>query len=136
MKSSTSWNLAITASALALLSFLSRTFIDYHVVYAEVGAAESMGMVTLVNLAFFGGWIWALIAASLMGRRAMFVLLGYNALLVLFGLVTVTSLCPPPCRTLWPVGSISIWSNLVIGILAVGLASGCLKEGGHGRQAS
>lgn len=128
MNSTTTWNLAITASVLALLSFLSRTFIDYHVVYAEVGAAESIGMVTLVNLAFFGGWIWALIAASRVGRRAMFILLGYDALLVLFGLVTVTSLCPPPCRTMWPVGSISIWSNLVIGILAVGLVWRSLRR--------
>jgi hypothetical protein len=121
-------DLAITVSALALLSFLSRTFIDYHVVYAEVGAAGSMGIVTLVNLAFFGGWVWALIAAARMGRRAMFVLLGYDALLVLFGLVTVISLCPLPCRTLWPIGSISIWSNLVIGILAVGLVWRSLND--------
>jgi hypothetical protein len=128
LKSTTAWNVAITASVLALLSLLSRTFIDYHVVYAEVGAADSLGILTLINLAFFGGWIWALVSAARMGRRAMFVLLGYDVLLVLFGLVTVTSLCPLPCHTLWPLGSISIVSNLVIGIPAVVLVWRSLRR--------
>lgn len=114
---------AILVSGFALLSFLSRTFLDYHVVYREIGLeGGALAGATLFNLAFFGGWIWALVAASHRSRRAMFVLLGYGLILVLFGAVSMVSLCPAQCRAAWPLGSISIWSNLIFGIPAAVLA--------------
>ena len=42
--------------------------------------------------------------------------------LFLFGLVSMIALCTSQCRAAWPLGSISIWSNLVIGIPAALLA--------------
>ncbi len=110
---------ALALSGASLLSFLARTFVDYGYVYHEMNLqGGALGFVTLFNLGFFGGWIWALVAASHEGRRAMFVLLGYSVLLVVFGLATSVSLCPSPCQTAWPVGEIAIWSNSVIGIPA------------------
>ncbi len=106
-------------SAASLLSFLARTFIDYGYVYQEFNISIAMlGMVTLFNLAFFGGWIWGIVAVSHNSRRAIFVLLIYNVLLVLFGVSTILAFCPSPCRTAWPVSEIAIWSNLIIGIPA------------------
>lgn len=73
----------------------------------------------MLILAFIAGWIWALLAASHTGRRAMYALLFYDALVVLFGVVTLVSLCPSPCRTAWPMGEIVISSNLVVGLPAI-----------------
>lgn len=114
----TSWTAALVLSGAAFLSFLTRTFIDYGFVYPQLNLMSSLGRITLFNLAFYGGWIWALMSASHGSRRAMFVLLAYNALLVLFGLTTSISLCPSPCQTAWPVGEIAIWSNHLVGISA------------------
>jgi len=115
---SSAWTAALLLSGAALLSFLTRTFIDYRFVYEEL----TLG-VTVFNLVFYGGWIGAIVAASHAGRRAMYVLLAYNTLLVVFGIFTLVALCPSPCRTAWPVGEIAIWSNLLIGIPAAVLVA-------------
>ncbi len=113
------FRLALVLSAAALLSFLARTFIDYGFVYREFHVSSmKFALLTVVNLTFYAGWIWALIGASHRSRRAMIVLTIFDVILVLFGLVTETTLCPSPCRTAWPTGEIAIWSNLVIGIPA------------------
>ncbi|HSM61483.1 MAG TPA: hypothetical protein VK849_11820 [Longimicrobiales bacterium] len=110
---------ALVLSGAALLSFLSRTFLDYRFVYAELGVdGGALGWATVFNLLFYAVWIGALVAASHGVRLAMWMLLGYAILLVAFGIYTVTVLCPTPCRTGWPVGEISIWSNLLMGVLA------------------
>ena len=115
---------ALVLSGGALLSFLARTFIDYRFVYAEINLATgALATVTLFNLLFFGGWIWALVDASHGRRPAMFALLAYGVLLVVFGVATILSFCPTPCQTFWPVGEIVIWSNVVIGVPAVALAA-------------
>jgi hypothetical protein len=121
MRSSTStWNAALILSVAALLSFLARTFIDYGFVYKDLyPSIRSIAILTLVNLAFIAGWIWALLAASHERRRAMYVLLIYGAVVVLHGVVTLVSLCPSPCPTAWPVGEVVIWSNVLVGFLAV-----------------
>ena len=126
------WTVALWLAGAALLSFLARTFIDYHVVYAGLGV-EGRGFagVTAFNLAFYGAWIGAIVAASHRRRWAMYVLMGFAALLVAFGVFTMTTLCPSPCRTVWPVGEIAIWSNVVIGLAAVGTAAmGLFRKGG------
>lgn len=118
------WTATLILSGLALLSLLTRTFIDYRFVYAEMNyGARALSFVTVFNLVFYGGWIAALVAASHAGRRAMYVLMAYSALLVAFGLVTMISLCPSPCRTFWPIGEIAIWSNVLIGVPAIALAA-------------
>ena len=111
---------ALILSGASLLSFLARTFVDYAFVYREDMniSMAGFGLITLVNLAFLAGWIWALIAASHQSRRAMTVLTIYNGILILFGVATVIVLCPWPCRTAWPTGQIAIVSNLVVGIPA------------------
>jgi len=117
-------SLAVLFSTLALLSFMARTFIDYGFVYEELNlTGSSLGLITLFNVALLGGWVWALIAASHRSRRAMWALLAYDLLLVLFGLSTLISFCPSPCQTAWPLGEIVIWSNLTIGIPAVVLTA-------------
>ena len=113
------WTPAVVLSIASLLSFLARTFLDYGFVYQELSLTNAtLGVVTLFNLAFIGGWIWALVSASHGGRRAMFALLLYDALLVLFGLATLISFCPSPCQTAWPVGEVAIWSNILVGVPA------------------
>jgi hypothetical protein len=113
------WKAAIILSLAALLSFLARTFFDFRFVYEEIGLGISpLALVTVLNLAFFAGWIWALIAASHCSRKALYVLLGFDALLILFGIATLISFCPSPCRTAWPLGEVLIWLNLLFGIPA------------------
>ena len=124
------WKAAIILSLAALLSFLARTFLDFRFVYQEIGLdVPSLSVATILNLAFFAGWIWALIVASHAGRKAMYALLALDVLLVFFGLSTLTSFCPSPCQTAWPLGEVLIWSNLLIGIPAVATAIMALRTG-------
>lgn len=118
------WFWAVGFSYAALLVMLARTFLDYQYVYPEMGMDALMsGGATVINLAIFGGWIYALYAAAArFSRGGMIANLLFNTLLLVFGLATVVSLCPPPCRTGWPVGQIIIWANILIGVPAVILA--------------
>ena len=119
------WLYAVGFSYAGLLAMLARTFLDYQYVYQGLGlTAVTSGLATLVNLAIFGGWIYALYAAaSRFSRSAMIANLFFNALLLIFGASTVITLCPSPCPIGWPVGEIIIWSNILIGIPAVVLAA-------------
>ena len=120
----TRWTAALLFSGGAFLSFLTRAFIDFRYVHAELGyTGAAFIWMTLAHLAFYGGWVAALVAASHRRRGAMYVLAGYAVLLVLFGFVTSTTFCPSPCRTAWPLGEIAIWSNYLLGIPAVALAA-------------
>ena len=111
---------AVILSVASLLSFLTRTFIDYGFVYKEQNfPISSLPLLTVGNLLFVAGWIWALLSASHASRRGMYALLFYNAFLVLFGVVTLLFLCPSPCRTAWPIGEIAVWSNILVGIPAI-----------------
>jgi len=122
------WKAAIVLSLGALLSFLARTFLDFRFVYEEIGLdVPSLALATILNLAFFGGWIWALIASSHGSRRAIYALLVFDAILVLFGISTLTSFCPSPCPTAWPLGEALIWSNLIVGIPAIASAIFALR---------
>jgi hypothetical protein len=100
---------------------LARTFLDYQYVYNEMGfSAITSGFATLINLVMFGGWIYALYAASArFSRGAMVANFAFATLLLVFAFSTVVTLCPSPCPTGWPVGEIIIWSNIVLGIPAV-----------------
>ena len=123
------WKAAILLSLAALLSFLGRTFLDFRFVYPEIGlTVSSLSSATLLNLAFFAGWIWALILASHSSRKAMYALLVFDLLLLLFGITTLTSFCPSPCPTGWPLGEILIWSNLLIGVFSIALGVMALRK--------
>lgn len=115
------WRYAVGFSFAGLLAMLARTFLDYQYVYQGLGlTAVTSGLATLVNLAMFGGWFYALYAsAARFSRGAMIANFVFNALLLVFGLSTVITFCPSPCPTGWPVGEIIIWSNIVIGIPAL-----------------
>jgi hypothetical protein len=119
------WLYAVGFSYAGLLAMLARTFLDYQYVYEGLGlTAVTSGLATLVNLAMFGGWIYALYAsAARFSRGAMIANFVFNGLLLVFGLSTIVTLCPSPCPTGWPVGEIIIWSNIVIGIPAVILSA-------------
>lgn len=118
------WLFAVGFSYAGLLAMLARTFLDYQYVYEELGmGAITSGLATLVNLAIFGSWIYALYAAAArFSRAAMIANLGYNLLLLIFGFSTIISLCPSPCPTGWPVGEIIIWANIIVGVPAALLA--------------
>jgi hypothetical protein len=118
------WLYAIAFSYAGLLAMLARTFLDYQYVYEGLGLTPlTSGFATVINLLMFGGWIFALYAsAARFSRGAMIANLAFNALLLIFGLSTVISLCPSPCPTGWPVGEIIIWSNVVIGVPALIMA--------------
>lgn len=109
-------NLALIFSVVALLSFLGHTFIDYGYVFPEMGVSTSDVLpITVGVLAFYGGWLWALIAAGRNSRKGLVTLFVYNMMLLLFGISTFTTLCPSPCSTAWPTGEILMWSNVIIG---------------------
>jgi hypothetical protein len=114
-----SHDVALVFSSAALLSFLGRTFIDYGYVFPESGITmPDLLPITFGVLAFYGGWLLALIAAGRRRRGGLIAILVYNVLLLIFGISTLTTFCPSPCRTAWPLGEILIWSNLLIGIAA------------------
>ena len=111
--------MALWLSGFALLSFLGRSFIDYGYVFPEIGVPESALLpITAGMLAFYGGWLCALIAAGRGSRKGFSGLLVYNLLLLLLGVSTFATLCPSPCATAWPTGEIFMWSNVLIGALA------------------
>lgn len=109
-------NLMLLSGA-AFISFLGRTFLDFNIVYPEMGVQESelFGYI-IFNLVFFAGWLWALMAAIQGSKRALIVTLLYDVLLLVFGLSTIFTLCPTPCGTAWPIGELLIWSNIVIAV--------------------
>jgi hypothetical protein len=113
-------NISIVLSVAAFLSFLGRGFLDFYAVMPEFGVTMPELMpITLAYTAFFGGWLWALLAASEGSRSAWWFALFFNLALVAFGVSTVVALCPSPCQTAWPLGENLIWSNILIGLPAV-----------------
>lgn len=116
----TSLNGAITLSVIALLTFVGGTFLDYQFVFNEFFPGPGQAaMATLVNMALFGGWIWALLAASRGARGGLIASLIFT-LLFFFGIAvsTLVVYCPSPCRTAWPVMEIANWAKLITGLIA------------------
>ena len=111
---------AIALSVISLLVFLGRAFIDFYFVYGEFALSLGMvGLLVLINMALFGGWIWGLLAAVQGSRRGVVALLGFDLFfLLVIAVGTLVAYCPSPCHTAWPLGEIANWSSLVVGLLA------------------
>jgi len=111
---------SITVLAVALLTFLGRTFVDFQFVYSGLAAASGKAaLATLNTMALFGVWLWGLLAATRGSRRALTTAWVFN-LLFLFGIGfgTLVSYCPSPCQTAWPLMEIANWANVITGAIA------------------
>lgn len=118
-----SLNGAITLSVIAFLTGLARLMLDARFVseFANFMGDRpgQVALVMLVFIAFFGGWVWALLAAVRGGRGGLIGALVCSLLLALGeGLTTVLVFCPTPCPTVSPLGDIIIWANLISGLVA------------------
>jgi hypothetical protein len=116
-------NGAITLSVIAFLTGLARLMLDVRFVseFADFMGDQpgQVALVMLVFIAFFGGWLWALLAAVQGSRGGLIGALVCSLLLALGdGLTTVLVFCPTPCPTLSPLGDIIIWANLIFGLVA------------------
>ena len=118
-----SLNGAITLSVIAFLTGLARLMLDMRFVseFADFMGNQpgQVALVMLIFMAFFGGWVWALLAAVRGSRGGLIGALVCSLLLALGeGLTTVLVFCPTPCRTVSPLGDIIIWANLISGLAA------------------
>ena len=111
---------------LSLLAFavaLGRTFIDWGIVYPELGMVTSAAGVLPLLAGYslvFGAWAWALISMARGQRRGVWVALVLTLLLnVGLGLGTTVAFCPTPCQTLWPIGELWNWATTLTGAAAV-----------------
>ena len=115
-------NGAISLSAVAFIAMLGRSIGDARYVLTEdSGSAgpDMVGLWILAYSAFFGGWIWSLLAAARESRGGLTALSILNLLLPFgLGLSTLLFWCPSPCRTGWPVMEISNWTTLTSGLIA------------------
>src|SRR3990170_3676261 len=112
----TSLNGAVALSLIALISFLGRTFLDWRYVYQEfLAGVGPVALTTVVYLAFFGGWFWALLAAARRSRTGL-------------GVGTLGSFCSSPCQPAWPLREIANWSTLLFGLLAAVSAAVHLRQ--------
>lgn len=115
-----SLNAAIVLAVIALLTFMGGTFLDYQFVFNEFFPSPGQAaMVTLINVALFGGWIWALLAASRGARGGLIATLVFT--LLFFFVIAVSTLvvyCPSPCAIAWPVMEIANWAKLITGLIA------------------
>lgn len=110
-----SLNGAVTLSALALVVLLWGTFLDWHLIFTEFELGVTLaGLTALGYAAFFGGWIWSLLAAVGGSRRGLMGLLVYAILLVLYAILDLIVYCPTSCATVWWYYILN-WSNLALG---------------------
>lgn len=120
-----SLNGAITLSVISLLAILARiTFLDALFVseFRRGFSADQPGPIALNMLGymvFFGGWIWALLAATRGSRAGMIVALIFSLLLAFGGgLLTLLVFCGSAGCAVWPVGNIIVWVALIVGLAA------------------
>jgi hypothetical protein len=119
-----SLNTVILLASLAYLSGIARLMLEVRFVTEIMNAmpADQPAQVALIMLPIvllFGGWLWALLSASHNHRRGLVGLLVFSLLLALgWGLGTAISFCPTPCATVWPLGDIIVWANIIIGAIA------------------
>lgn len=113
----------ITLSVVSLLLMLERSFLDFRYVALEMEAVDAIMPFTAPYMVFgfllFGGWIWALLAAVQGKRGALILLLAFSLLNLVFGLLTITVLCPTPCQTARPITDLLVYAQIVVSLAAV-----------------
>jgi hypothetical protein len=118
-------------STLAMLAFIERALFDFRYVFPDElpGDPLSVGGAAGVYLLFVAAWIWALLAARAGGRGGLrtLIVLPFVTLIGL-GVGTLTAFCPSPCETAWPLGELSNWVGLVVGIIAIVSATLALRR--------
>ena len=123
----------VVLSSLSLLLILERILLDFRYVAVEMEASLDYMPFTLPYMVFafviIGGWIWALLAVVKGSRGSLIGLVAFNALNLFFSVSTMTTLCPLPCGTAWPVTDILVILQLVISIAAILSAGGLLWDG-------
>ena len=116
-------NGAIALSFVAYVTGLARLMLDARFVseFADFMGDQprQVALVMLVFIVFFGGWVWALLAAVRGSRSGLIGALVCSLLLALGdGLAAVIVFCPTPCPTVPPLSDIIIWANLISGLVA------------------
>jgi hypothetical protein len=119
-----SLNVAVALSAVAFLTGIARLILEVRFVPEIVNSMPEnqpgqVALLMLIPVAFFGGWLWALLAAVRNKRRGLIAALIFALLLAFgWGLPTVVAFCPTPCATVAPLTDIITWSNVVVGLIA------------------
>ncbi len=118
----TSPNGATVLSLMAYLTVLGRTFVDFRYLIPEMYPSAGpgpLGLAIAAYAAFFGSWVWALLAAASGGRGGLIAVLVYNLIFTFFsGLYSLLFLCPSTCPSSQPLMEIALWANLITGLLA------------------
>lgn len=113
----------VVLSALSLLVFLERVFLDFRYVALEMEPLLAYMPFTLPYMVaafvFFGGWVWALLAVTRHWRVARIPLVGFSMMGIVFAVSTMTTLCPMPCQTAWPISDALIVIQLAVSVFAV-----------------
>lgn len=127
----TSLDGVLTLSALAFLSFLGRTFLDYQYVMGDFFPSPAQaGAGIVVYVLLLGGWLWGLLAAARGSRRGWIAALGFTLLLPIgAGISTPLAWCPSPCPTAGGLMEVANWGNLVLGVLAAAATGLHLRRG-------
>ena len=110
---------AVALSWLALLAFLTRTFLDWaFVVPGQTSDVTTIAISAVAWTAIFGAWIRAIGAAGRGSRRGLAGALFALVLPVGLGVGTLVAFCPSPCQTAWPLMEVATWVGLVAGLAA------------------
>ncbi len=127
-----SLNGAIVLSLVAYLTVLGRTFVDFRYLIPEMYPSAGPGLVGLgivAFTAFFGSWVWVLLAAARGGRGGLIAVLVYYLFFTFFsGLYSLLFLCPSTCPSSQPLMEIALWANLITGLLASVTVGSQLRE--------
>lgn len=125
MRSVTVW------STLGMLAFVERALFDFRYVYPEQipDDALSVGGAAALYVLFVAAWTWGIIAARSGSRAALRTLVLLPLItLVGLGVGTLTTFCPSPCETAWPLGELSNWLGLGLGLVAVASSALALRR--------
>lgn len=112
---------ATALSAIAMLTFLGRGFLDWRYEYPLQDPSGSFDTpLALIYIALVGVWVWSLLAIQRGSRGGLITGLVLALLLdVALALATYFIFCPPSTGCVgWPNAWPWNWSNLISGLLA------------------
>jgi len=124
---STSPRGALTLAAIAFLGGLANLIFTlgylFEVRFVRVSQPGQLALVILAFLGYYGGWVWALLAAARGSRGVLIAALIFSLVLAaLWSLPNIVVVCPARpfgagCAA-WPVGDVIQWAGLVVGLAA------------------